>query len=341
MDERENQMNALVTGGGGFIGAALIKQLVKNGYQTASFSRGDYPDLRRYGVEFFKGDLINQEAIKRACSNRDIVFHVAAKAGIWGAYPEYYKTNVQGTQNVVKACLAQDVKYLIFTSSASVVFNGKNIEGANETIPYPSRSMSHYTATKALAEQSVLKANCYELKTLSLRPHLVWGPGDSHIIPGIIARARSGKLRRIGKGDELIDTIYIDNCVLAHLCAAEAIKHNPEVAGKAYFITNGEPLPVWDFINGILESACLPSVENSVSFSTALIAAAFLELVYKAFAIKNEPYLTRFLVHQLCTSHWFDISAARKQLGYVPKISINKGFKQLASWFCEQETGKI
>lgn len=334
-------MNALVTGGGGFIGAALIKQLVKQGYKAASFSRGDYPDLRRLGIEVINGNLTDQETIKMACAGKDIVFHVAAKAGVWGSYQEYYRPNVQGTQNVLNACLSQGVKYLIFTSSASVVFNGKNIEGANEMLPYPSRSMSHYTATKALAEQYVLKTNCSELKTLSLRPHLVWGPGDSHIIPGIIARARSGKLQRIGKGNELIDTTYIDNCVSAHLCAAEAIKQNPNAAGKAYFITNGEPIPVWDFINGILKSACLPAVENSVSFRTALIAAGFLELVYKAFAIKNEPYLTRFLVHELCTSHWFDISAARKQLGYVPKISFNNGLEQLASWFCEQETGKI
>lgn len=334
-------MKALVTGGGGFIGAALSKQLLKNGYQTASFSRGDYPELKRLGIEVIKGDLADPEAITKACWRKDIVFHVAAKAGVWGAYPEYYRPNVQGTQNVVNACLSQGVKYLIFTSSASVVFNGKNIEGGNETLPYPSRSMSHYTATKALAEQYVLKTNCSELKTLSLRPHLVWGPGDSHIIPGIVARARSGKLRRIGAGKNLIDTIYIDNCVSAHLCAAEAIKQNPNAAGKAYFITNGEPLPVWDFINGILKSACLPAVENSVSFRTALIAAGFLELVYKTFAIKKEPHLTRFLVHELCASHWFDIDAARKQLGYVPKISITKGFKKLASWFCKQKCERI
>ena len=280
--------------------------------------------------------MTDPEAITKACWRKDIVFHVAGKAGVWGDYPEYYKPNVQGTQTVVNGCKLQEVKYLIFTSSASVVFNGKNIEGGNETLPYPSRSMSHYTATKALAEQYVLKTNCSELKTLSLRPHLVWGPGDSHIIPGIVARARSGKLRRIGEGKNLIDTIYIDNCVSAHLCAAEAIKQNPNAAGKAYFITNGEPLPVWDFINGILKSACLPAVENSVSFRTALIAAGFLELVYKTFAIKKEPHLTRFLVHELCASHWFDIDAARKELGYVPKISFTNGLEQLASWFRQQ-----
>lgn len=331
-------MKALVTGGGGFIGAALSKALLKNGHETASFSRGEYPELRRLGIEILRGDLIDPEAVTKACAGKDVVFHVAAKAGVWGAYHEYYKPNVLGTQNVVNACVLQGVKYLIFTSSASVVFDGKNIEGANEMLPYPSRPMSHYTATKALAEQYVLNANCSSLKTLSLRPHLVWGPGDNHIIPGVIERARSGKLRRIGKGKNLIDTIYIDNCVSAHLCAADVIKQNPDAAGKAYFITNGEPLPVWDFINHILQSACLPPVEKSISFKTALIAAGLLEFVYKTFAIKNEPYLTRFLVHELCTSHWFDISAAGKQIGYVPTISINKGFKLLASWFCEKES---
>lgn len=334
-------MKALVTGGGGFIGAALLKQLLKKGYETASFSRGNYPELTQLGIEMVRGDLTNPEAVTRACAARDIVFHVAAKAGVWGAYQEYYRTNVQGTQNVVNACLARGVKYLIFTSSASVVFDGKNIEGANETLPYPARPMSPYTATKALAEQYVLNANSPALKTLSLRPHLVWGPGDNHIIPGVIERARSGKLRRIGEGRNLIDTIYIDNCVSAHLCAADAIQQNPEAAGKSFFITNGEPLPVWDFINDILKSASIAPVENSVSFKTALMAATILELFYKTFAIKKEPRLTRFLVHELCTSHWFDISAASTQLGYVPKISIHKGFKQLASWFCEHKLRKI
>ena len=340
MGKEEDQVKALVTGGGGFIGAALSKQLQKDGYETASFSRSDYPELRQLGIKVVRGDLTDPEAVTRACAGKYIVFHVAAKAGVWGSYQEYYRPNVLGTQNVIKACMLQGVKYLIYTSSASVIFDGKNIEGENETLPYPSRPMSHYTATKALAEQYILNANSPALNTLSLRPHLVWGPGDNHIIPGLMKRAKSGKLKRIGKGKNLIDTIYIDNCVSAHLCAANAIKQNSQVAGKAYFITNGEPLPVWDFINGILKAACLPPVEKSISFKIALIAAGSLESIYKTCAIKNEPYLTRFLVHELCTSHWFDMSAARKQLGYVPKISTTDGFKQLALWFCEQEPGK-
>lgn len=331
-------MNVLVTGGGGFIGSALARQLMTQGDKVANFSRGDYPDLWRLGIEIIRGDLSDQKAIANACAGRDIVFHVAAKVGVWGSYKEYYQSNVQGTENVVKACLIHGVNRLIFTSSASVVFDGSNIEGMNESLPYPSRPMSHYTATKALAEQCVLAANSSNLKTLSLRPHLVWGPGDRHIIPGIITRAKAGKLRRIGNDDHLIDTTYIDNAVSAHICAAKTMEQDPGVTGKAYFISDGEPLPLMDFINNILKSACLPPVNNCISVKTALVVAGLLELVYKGLGVQTEPRLTRFLVRELCTDHWFNISAARKLLGYTPKVTIQEGLERLATLFRQQDT---
>jgi len=330
-------MNVLVTGGGGFIGFALVQQLVARGDRVTSFSRGDYPALRRLGIEIIRGDLSDQDAIVKACTGRDIVFHVAAKVGVWGPYRAYYQSNVQGTENVVKACLIHSVNRLIFTSSASVVFNGSNIEGMNESLPYPSRQMSHYTATKALAEQCVIAANSSNLKTLSLRPHLVWGPGDRHILPGIINRAKAGKLRRIGDDDHLIDTTYIDNAVSAHICAVKTMEQNPEVTGKAYFISNGEPITLMDFINNILKSAGLPPVNYSVSVKTALAVAGLLELVYKGLGIQTAPRLTRFLVHELSTAHWFDISSARKLLGYSPKVTIKEGLERLAAWFHQQD----
>lgn len=334
-------MNVLVTGGGGFIGSALARQLVTQGDKVVSFSRGDYPALRRLGIEIIRGNLSDREAIVNACTGRDIVFHVAAKVGVWGSYKAYYQSNVQGTENVVKACLAHGVDRLIFTSSASVVFNGSNIEGMNESLPYPSRPMSHYTATKALAEKGVIAANSSNLKTLSLRLHLVWGPGDKHILPGIIKRAKAGKLRRIGNDDHLIDTTYIDNAVSAHICAAKTMEQNSEVAGKAYFISNGEPIPLMDFINNILKSAGLPPVNCYVSVKTALAVAGFLELVYKGLGIQTVPRLTRFLVHELSTAHWFDISSARKLLGYSPKVTIQEGLERLAVWFHQQDVQDI
>ena len=190
----------LVTGGGGFLGGAIVKRLVQRGDTVSCFSRSLYPKLSSLGVRQIQGDIRDRRSVEKAIQGVDLVFHVAAKAGVWGPYQEYYGANVLGTQNVVKACTSQGVKYLIYTSSASVIFDGKNIEGENETLPYPSRPMSHYTATKALAEQYILNANSPALNTLSLRPHLVWGPGDNHIIPGLLERARSGKLKRIGKG---------------------------------------------------------------------------------------------------------------------------------------------
>ncbi len=328
-------MNVLVTGGGGFIGSALVSRLLELNHQVTSFSRCDYPELRQIGVKTLKGDLTDLNDVKIACAKKDIVFHVAAKAGICGPYKNYYQTNVLGTKNIIKACSVEKVKYLIFTSSASVVFAGKNLEGADESLSYPAKPLSNYTATKALAEQAVLAANSPELSTLSLRPHLVWGPEDRHIIPRIIQRAQSGKLRMIGSGQHLIDTTYIDNCVSAHICAAAALKNNPDAAGKVYFISNGEPIPVREFIKNILKSANLAPVKSTLSFTPAIIAAGLLEMAHKLLRIKTEPQLTRFLVRELCTSHWFDISAAREKLGFVPEVSIKSGFDQLAKSFPE------
>jgi nucleoside-diphosphate-sugar epimerase len=333
-------MRVLVTGGGGFIGGALVRQLLTMGYKVASFSRGDYPELGEAGVEAIRGDLADPEALTRACANRDIVFHTAALAGVWGPYRDYYLANVKGTENLVNACLTQGVNRLIFTGSASVVFGGTGIEGGDESLPYPSRPLSHYTATKALSESCVLEANSPKLKTLSLRPHVVWGPGDRHIIPRIIKLARSGKLRRIGNGCHLVDTTYITNAVSAHLCAAEAMARHPAVAGRAYFISNGEPTPIWDFVDRILGAAGLSPVRAAVSPRVALLAAGILESIYNILGIKSEPRLTRFVVRELCTAHWFDLSAARTLLGYVPRVSIQEGLERLAAWFRQPGPGQ-
>ncbi len=176
-------MKALVTGGGGFIGSALVRELVKRGFNVTSFSRGDYPELKQIGVVVKRGDLCDRESVLNACDGVDIIFHVAAKAGIWGSYKDYYMTNVRGTENIVYACKKKKTKWLIYTSSASVVFDGSDIKGSNESLSYPHRPLSNYTATKALAEQCVLNADSTSLKTLALRPHIVLGPGDNHLIP--------------------------------------------------------------------------------------------------------------------------------------------------------------
>jgi nucleoside-diphosphate-sugar epimerase len=276
-------MNALVTGGGGFIGSALVKELIKTGHDVTSFSRGDYPELRRKGAKTIRGDVTDINSVLKATENIDIIFHVAAKAGLSGSYKEYYGTNVTGTENILKACKLNKIKYLIYTSSASVVFDGDDIEGANESIPYPARPLSYYTATKALAEQMVLHANSSQLSTIALRPHLVYGPDDNHLLPRIIERAKSGKLRRIGNGKNLIDVSYIDNVTAAHINAALTIINNPAASGNAYFITNGEPVLLWEFLNKMLVVSGYEPVRNAIPVTIALFISGLAESFYKVF----------------------------------------------------------
>jgi nucleoside-diphosphate-sugar epimerase len=298
----------LVTGGGGFLGRAIVARLVARGDQVRSFARRDYPELRQLGVEVVRGDLADAAAVRAACADCEVVFHAAARAGMWGSYAEYFEPNVRGTEHVLAACAAERVGRVVFTSSPSVVFDGRDVEGGDESLPYPGRYASAYSASKALAEQRVLAANGLRLRTLALRPHLIWGPGDHHILQRLLVRARAGHLRRVGGGRNRVDSIYIDNAADAHVRAADALEANPQAAGRPYFISNGEPWPMWDLINGILAA-------------------------HKVLGIAAEPRLTRFIVDELSTSHWFDISAARRELGYEPAVSIKEGLSRLAAWF--------
>lgn len=320
----------LVTGGGGFLGKAIIEQLHARGLKVRSFSRSDYHELRRFGTEHFRGDLASPDALKKAIDGCDIVFHTAALAGVWGPESAYQKANVVGTQNVINACCAAGVKRLIYTSSPSVVFDGSDMQGVDESAPYPSHFHANYPKSKAQAEQLVLAANSPRLATVSLRPHLIWGPGDHHLVPRILARARS--LRIIGGANKKVDSVYIDNAADAHLLAAGRLRPDSPIAGKAYFITNGEPRPLWDLVNGILAAGKLPPVTRGVSRGKALAAAACMEFFYSLFGIEGEPRLTRFVAHELTTAHWFDISAARRDLNYTPRVTIDEGLSRLAAW---------
>jgi len=265
-----------------------------------------------------------------AFAGQEIIFHVGAKAGFWGPLKDYYDVNVEGTKNVISACRENHVSSLVFTSSASVVFDGSDIKGGDENLWYPVKALSHYTRTKAEAEKAVLEADSQDLRTLSLRPHLVWGPGDQHILPRVLQQARSGRLRIIGKGQNLVDTTYIDNAVDAHLCAAKALSVNPRSSGRAYFISNGEPVKLWQLLNHLLEASGLEPLKKTIPESSARFLAATLESIYKILPTTREPRITRFLVHELCASHWFDISAAKTELGYEPVVSIKEGLKRMA-----------
>ena len=325
-------MKALVTGGGGFLGGAIARLLCDRGDCVRSFSRQSHPRLDALGVEQVRGDLADPAAVSAAAAGCDVVFHVAAKAGVWGRWADYHRANVVGTENVIAACRANGVRRLVFTSSPSVVFAGVDQHGVNESEPYPKRFLAHYPHTKALAEQAVLAANGPDLATVALRPHLIWGPEDPHLFPRLIGQARAGRLKRIGREAKPVDTVYVDNAAAGHLQAADRLGPGLPVAGKAYFLSQGEPQPLWDFVNRLLVAAGLPPVTQSVSAGMAYATGAVWEGVYRLLPLRGEPPMTRFVARQLSTAHWFDLTAARRDFGYSPVVSTDEGLKRVGAW---------
>ena len=326
-------MKALVTGGGGFIGGAIVRLLLERGDTVRSFARGAYPALEAAGVEVFRGNLDDAAAVSSAVEDVDVVFHVAGLPGVWGPYEAYHRANVIGTEHVLAACREHSVRRLVYTSTPSVVHTGSDIEGGDESLPYAATFSSHYPRTKAAAERTVLAADGDLMSTVALRPHLVWGPGDNHLVPRIVARGRAGHLRLIGDRQNVVDTVYVDNAADAHLAAADRLRPGAPCAGKAYFISNGEPLPIAQILNGILAAAGLPPVTKRISVPVAVVLGGLAELVFGALRIRSEPPLSRFVARQLSTAHWFDISAARRDLGYEPRVSIEEGRRRLAASF--------
>ncbi len=327
---------ALVTGGGGFLGSAVVRQLVARGISVRSLSRQHYPALDALGVEQVRGDIADAAAVAGAAEGCDTVFHVAAKAGIWGRADDYWRANVVGTRNVIAACRAGGIRRLVFTSSPSVVCGPADIEGGDESLPYPTKYLADYPRTKAVAEREVLAANGPDLPTVALRPHLVWGPGDNHLLPRLVARAKTGKLFRIGNGRNRADVIYVDNAATAHLLAADRLAPGSPIAGKAYFLSQGEPVQVWPFIDRLTAVAGLSPVTRSLPAGLAYAVGAILEIVYHVLRREDEPRMTRFLAKQLSKSHWFDIAAARRDLGYEPAVSTEEGLRRLDGWYTDR-----
>jgi 2-alkyl-3-oxoalkanoate reductase len=322
----------VVTGGGGFVGKNLIRSLQLKGFQVASIARSEYPFLKEAGVETLRWDLCaDGDDLRNFIKNASAVFHVAAKVDMWGPYQDFYRANVVATQNIINACQKGGVSKLIYTSSPSVVAGGEDLCGIDESYPYPEHYLAHYPATKALAEREVLAANgVMGLRTLALRPHLIWGLGDTNLIPAVIEKARSGQLMMIGSGENLSDFTYIDECVDAHICAFSALDNVPESQGKAYFISQGEPVKLWWWVNQILEKAGLPPITKSIPVPVAESLAFIIEGFAKLINQKSEPRLTRFLVKEMATNHYFNIIRARSLLGYRPQKSTVERLKEFS-----------
>jgi len=332
---------ALVTGGGGFVGSAIARRLLAMGVETVVLGRHRYEEMEKLGARMVCGDIRAREFLIHACKDCDTVFHVAAKAGIWGDKHEYDTINVQGTFNVLEACWTNKVRNLVYTSTPSVVFNRRDISGADETLSYATRFLCHYAATKAEAEKMVLNANSLSLKTCAIRPHLVWGPGDPHLIPRLIDRGKKGLLKQVGTGKNLVDISYIDNVADAHILAAENLNKNGPACGQAYFISQGEPVNLWTWINDLFARLGVPPVAKQVGFGTAYIAGGIMEGMGLLAGKKDEPAMTRFLAEQLAKSHWFSIDKARQDLGYTPGISTPEGLDRLIAWLQDSRTGEL
>ena len=329
-------MKVLITGGGGFLGSHLARRLFGRGDDVTVLGRSTFPQFDK-SIHCVQVDIRNRDTLTRALKGQAVVFHTAAIPGIWGNYNEFYQTDVVGTSNVIAACRTQNVKKLIYTSSPSVVFGQEDIEGVDESAPYPKTYLCHYPKTKAMAEQQVMQANGTALATVCLRPHLIWGPGDPHLVPRLIERARRNKLVRVGNGMNRVDMIYIDNAVEAHVQACDRLEPEGDVAGNCYFVSDGKPVVLWNWIDDVLRKLGLPPAERSVSFEMATLLGTLLEGIYGLLRVKTEPPMTRFLAAQLATSHYFNISRARRDFGYNPVVSLEEGMDRLVEYFTRQE----
>lgn len=314
----------IVTGGGGFVGKALTKALIAAGAEVHTFARRDYPELGALGAVHHKADLAGDlSAYADLFAGVDTVFHTAAKVDMWGRYDDFYRSNVIATRQLLEICRSRGVSKFVYTSSPSVIAGGGDLCGVDERAPYPCKFHAFYPRTKAEAERMVCAANeRFSLRTIALRPHLIFGPGDTNLVPTILRRAREGRMVQIGAGHNLTDITFIEDCVQAHLKASKALEANPAAAGRAYFISQGEPVNMWQWIREIVRRGGEAPLSRTIPAWLAFALAEISELIVKVMPGDREPFLTRFLVEEMTTSHYFDISAAKEELGYDPRFTV-------------------
>lgn len=323
-------MRALVTGGQGFLGSRLARALRAEGHAVRVLIRRPAPEWAAQGIETMVGDLRDAAAVADACRDRDAVFHAAALVALWGPWKEFYDINVVGTEHVLAGCRRAGVTRLIYTSTPSVVFGNSDQRGVDETTPYPAHHLSPYAASKAEAERRVLAAHGRDgLRAVALRPHLVWGPGDPHIVRQLLARARRGRMFLVGDGRNRVDVTYIDNAVDAHLQADAALAKG-SAGGRAFFISQGEPIAIGDFMRAVTAAAGLSPRFVKIPYPVAWLVGWAME-AWTSRKPAGIPLLTRFLAAELAKSHYYDIGAARRDLGYAPAVSTEEGLRRLAA----------
>ena len=320
---------AIVVGSSGFLGKALAFKLTDLGFQVTGVARRRNQELDKWGVNQVQLDIgEGNNNLSDIFSGSEVVFHTAAKVSMWGDPAEFERINVGGTERILESARKAGVPHLVYTSSPSVVASGADLSGVNESTPYPISYEAEYPRTKAYAERLVLSAHNNGIKTISLRPHLIFGRGDTNLIPKILERASQKRMIRIGNGKNLSDFCWIDDCVAAHIQAYEVLKTNPEIGGKPYFISQGDPVPLWWFVDRVLELNGMAKVTRSIPTCVAHLVAYGAELIARLKRDGKEPFLTRFLVSEMATNHYFDISAARDAFRYTPSCSVAQALEK-------------
>lgn len=332
---------ALVTGCGGFLGLELVRQLRARGDDVIGLARGRYPEVEALGAHTAQVDLADPgvaAALPGLLEGVDVVYHTAARAGFWGPRADFMAINVAATAHLLAAARGAGVARFVYTSSPSATFGGGDHCGATESdAPYPARFLAVYPETKAQAERLVLAAHggsdpgLRPLQTTALRPHLIYGPRDPHLIPRLLERARRGRLVRVGDGQNRVGLTYVDNAAAAHVQANDALQAGRGCGGRAFFITDPEPVVLWEWIATLLAAVGAPPIRRSVSLRSAQLVGGLMEALWRALPLPGEPPMTRFVAAQLATSHWYDLSGARTLAGYDPPVRAADGFARLVA----------
>ncbi len=327
-------MKVLVTGASSLIGAGVANSLAARGNDVVCLQRS-HSVLVDDPVAQHLGDIRDGVVVAEAATGCDAIVHVAAKVGVVGPWEDYRSVNVDGTTNVMAAALDRGVSRVVHVSSPSVAHGGEPIVGGAADAPVLGRRHAWYPESKAMAEIVALDAASGDVGVVAVRPHLVWGPGDTQLVGRIVERARAGRLALVGGGRALVDTTYIDNAVAALVSALDAVHPGAECSGRAYVVSNGEPRMIRELVEGICSAAGVPFAPRDVSLRVGRSAGAVVERVWPILRRSDEPPLTQFLAEQLGTAHWFDSRPARDDLGYSPTVSIDEGLRRLGTWFDE------
>ena len=329
-------MKALVTGATGFLGGALAHRLHERGDQVTVFGRspGALAALEQAGMRALRGDLADTAAVRAACHGQEVVFHVGALSSAWGQAEAFYRANVLGTRSVAAGCEAERVRRLVYVSTPSIYFRYASRLNVPEDAPLPRKPANEYARTKLLAEAELDRAHARGLPVISIRPRAIFGIGDQAILPRLVARLRAGSLRVIGDGQNITDLTYVENVVDALLLCAQA---PVTLMGKTYNITNGQPLPLWGLIRQLCAALDLAYPRRQVAYPVALALASLLEAAARLRPGQPEPLLTRYMVGVLARSTTLDITAARRELGYVPRIPVEEGFERFVAWWRKEQ----